>query len=74
MDFAFGSKNPTEYEGMQLAALAVGVSIVDCSYVTIYAKNPEVLTAVYEKAIASEYENVAYITDENDCRTTLKAF
>ena len=48
--------------------------LVDCSYVTIYAKNPEVITALYAKAIDSAYENVAYITDENDNRTTLVAF
>ena len=48
--------------------------LVDCAYVTIYTKSPEVLTAVYAKAIASEYENVAYITDENESRTTLVAF
>jgi len=48
--------------------------LVDCSYVTIYAKNHEVITALYAKALASEYENVAYITDENDERTTLVTF
>ena len=48
--------------------------LVDCTYVTIYAKNHEVITALYAKALASEYENVAYITDENDERTTLVTF
>ena len=34
MDLAFGSKNPTEYEGIQLTSLAVGVSIVEFGYPT----------------------------------------
>lgn len=48
--------------------------LVDCSYVTIYVKDPQVLTALYEQAIASKYENVAYITDDNDSRTTFEIF
>lgn len=48
--------------------------LVDCSYVTIYAKNPHMIQRLHAHATASHYENIAYITEENDDRTTLKAF
>ena len=67
-------KEITTYEEFLNSQCEFVLLIVDCAYVTIYVKSPEVLTAVYAKAIASEYENVAYITDENDSRTTLVAF
>ena len=67
-------KDITTYEEFLDSQCEFVLLLVDCSYVTIYAKNPEVITTVYAKAIASEYENVVYITDENDGRTTLVAF
>lgn len=67
-------KEITTYEEFLNSRCEFVLLLVDCSYVTIYAKNPEVINAVYAKAIASEYENVAYITDENDSNTTLVAF
>ena len=67
-------KDITTYEEFLNSRCEFVLLLVDCSYVTIYAKNPEVITALYAKAIDSAYENVAYITDENDSRTTLVAF
>ncbi|MER1986710.1 MAG: DUF2691 family protein [Solibacillus sp.] len=48
--------------------------VVDCAYVTIYAKNEQVLRRLYKEAVAAGYKNVAYMTDDNDDRTTLIAF
>lgn len=67
-------KEINTYEEFLYSRCEFVLLIVDCSYVTIYAKSTEVITAVYAKAIASEFENVAYIIDENDSRTTLVAF
>ena len=67
-------KDITKYEEFLDSRCEFVLLLVDCSYVTIYGKNSEVITAIYAKAIASGYENVAYITDENDSRTTLVAF
>ena len=67
-------KDITTYDEFLDSRCEFVLLLVDCAYVTIYAKNLELLTAVYAKAIASEYENVTYITDENDSRTTLVTF
>lgn len=48
--------------------------IVDCSYVTIYAKDQHAIARIYAKAVTAGYENTEYITDENDTRTTLSVF
>ena len=67
-------KNITTYEEFLNSRCEFVLLLVDCSYVTIYAKNPEVITAVYAKVINLEYQNVAFITAENDSNTTLIAF
>ncbi|MEK4229552.1 DUF2691 family protein [Solibacillus sp. FSL H8-0538] len=48
--------------------------IVDSSYVTIYSKDQVTLNHIFFKAVSVGYENIEYITDENDTRTTLIAF
>lgn len=50
------------------------ILIVDCSYVTLYAKDQNTVKHLFLKAIANGYENTEYIADENDGRTTLIAF
>ncbi|MEM1505280.1 DUF2691 family protein [Domibacillus sp. 8LH] len=45
--------------------------VVDCSYVTIYCKNKKGLELLHDHAIDCGFENVEYITDENDTRTGL---
>ena len=67
-------KEITTYEEFLDSRCEFVLLLVDCAYVMIYAKNPKVITAVYAKAINSEYQNVAFITDENDSNTTLIAF
>ncbi|WP_336045923.1 DUF2691 family protein [Solibacillus ferritrahens] len=67
-------KEITTYEEFLNSQCEFALLLVDCSYVTIYTKNQKVLTALYTKAIESKYENVVYITDENDNRTTFEIF
>lgn len=67
-------KEITTYEEFLNSQCEIALLLVDSSYVTIYAKDLEVLTALHIKAIEAKYENVAYITDENDSRTTFEIF
>lgn len=62
------------YEEFVKSACVFVLLLVDCSYVTIYAKNEQILKTLYTKAVASNYTAITYITDENDDRTTLTAF
>ncbi|WP_035432110.1 DUF2691 family protein [Bacillus sp. UNC322MFChir4.1] len=48
--------------------------VVDCSYVTIYCKNKKDLELLYDNARDCGFENVEYITDENDTRTRLSVW
>lgn len=48
--------------------------IVDSSYVIIYSKDQNIIHQLYSKAISAGYENIKYITEENDEYTTLIAF
>ena len=48
--------------------------VVDCSYVTIYCKNQMAIKLLYKNAINCGFEDVEYITDENDSRTRLSVW
>ncbi|MCZ2257870.1 DUF2691 family protein [Sporosarcina sp. G11-34] len=48
--------------------------LVDSSYVTIYSKDKTTILSLYNQVLGANYENVKYITDGNDKRTTLIAF
>ena len=54
-------KEITQYEEFLNSECEFVLLLVDCSYVS-YAKDQKVLKALYTKAIASKYENVAFIT------------
>ncbi|MCA1032879.1 DUF2691 family protein [Bacillus timonensis] len=45
--------------------------VVDSVYSTIYCKDKEKLKLLYKNAIECSFEDVQYITDENDGRTGL---
>ena len=64
----------TTYQEFMESDCQFVILIVDCSYVTIYAKDQHTVQHLFLKAIANGYENTEYITDENDERTTLIAF
>ena len=48
--------------------------VVDCSYVTIYCKNQETITSLQENAANNGFDDIKYITDENDARTRLSVW
>ncbi|WP_407944606.1 DUF2691 family protein [Paenibacillus swuensis] len=48
--------------------------VVDSSYVTVYCKDNKILDDLYLNAIDKGFENVEYITDENDFRTRLSVW
>lgn len=45
--------------------------IVDSTYVTIYCKDKDLIESLYHNAKLIGYENVHFVTDENDARTRL---
>lgn len=62
------------YEEFLNSQCEIVLLIVDSAYVTIYVKDQHVTERIYRKAVQNRYENIAYITDENDLRTTLTSF
>jgi Protein of unknown function (DUF2691). len=48
--------------------------IIDSVYVAMYGKDDTMLAALYHNAMNHGYENVQYITDDNDCRTKLSVW
>ncbi|MGF9891029.1 DUF2691 family protein [Priestia megaterium] len=45
--------------------------IADCTIVTIYCKNPHLLEALYNQVVAKAFNNIEFITNENDTRAHL---
>lgn len=45
--------------------------IADNSYVSIYCKNKKIIEKLYFNALQNDFEDVQFITDENDTRTSL---
>lgn len=48
--------------------------VVDCIYVTIHSKNQKTIELLNKNAMTCGYENIEYITDENDGRTRLSVW
>ncbi|MCH7322108.1 DUF2691 family protein [Solibacillus sp. MA9] len=48
--------------------------LIDSSYVTIYSKDQNIIQQLFSKGVSAGYENIEYITDENDRNKTLIAF
>ncbi|MGE7093635.1 DUF2691 family protein [Lysinibacillus sp. NPDC048646] len=48
--------------------------LVDSCYVTIYAKQDDVIRQLHKQAHEKNYKNIEYITDDNDARTRLITF
>ncbi|CAM5213841.1 hypothetical protein UACE39S_03715 [Ureibacillus acetophenoni] len=40
--------------------------LIDCSYVSIFAKNLQMIDQFYERAVANGYKNIKFIINEND--------
>ncbi|CAN7313634.1 DUF2691 family protein [Paenibacillus sp. LjRoot56] len=48
--------------------------IVDSTYVSIYCKDKDLIESLYHNAKINGYENVDFVTDENDGRTRLSVW
>lgn len=48
--------------------------VVDSCYVTIYCKNTAKLQLLYENALVLNFQDVEYLTDENDTSTSMTAW
>jgi len=79
--FADLQANPREelsyietYEDFIESKCELVLLVVDCSDVTLYCKNKEATTLLYNHAKECGFEDVEYITDENDTRTSLVAW
>lgn len=44
----------------------------DSKYIDLYCKSEEYIKTIYDMSIQNGFENVEYITDENDARTRLR--
>lgn len=67
-------KEITTYQQFVESECQFVLLVVDSSYVMIYAKDQLTIKQIYAKAVTASYENIAYITDDNDERDTLIAF
>ncbi|MGH1298380.1 DUF2691 family protein [Bacillus pretiosus] len=61
------------YEEFKGSKCELVLLVVDCTYVTIYAKDQEAFKLMYENALNQSFY-VEYITDENDGRTRLSVW
>ena len=64
-------QNISTYEAFVQSNCQLRLLVYDCSFVEVYAKSRDVLHAVFQNAVQNRYNNVAYITDSNDARTTM---
>lgn len=60
------------YEAFLASACELILLIVDCSYTSIYCKDIKVLSELYANVESLKVDKLAYITDENDFRNTLR--
>lgn len=54
------------YEGFLRSDFEILIYIYDCSYVKIYCKSESDLEKIKLTAIKNNYENILFVTDEND--------
>ncbi|SEG55720.1 DUF2691 family protein [Paenibacillus sp. UNC499MF] len=74
--FPAGSKvhEVEDYGQFTSSGCELALIIVDSVYAALYCKDQELLARLKENAVRQGYEDVAYITDDNDFRTRLAAF
>ncbi len=59
------------YEEFEKSNCELVLLVVDSYYATIYCKDKDKLELLFKNAQNYAFENVAYVTDENDTRTGL---
>ncbi|MGQ9007691.1 DUF2691 family protein [Bacillus stercoris] len=57
------------YEEFAVSDCELVLLIADNSYVSIYCKNKNTIEKLYFNALQNDFEDVQFITDENDTRT-----
>ncbi|MGN7477762.1 DUF2691 family protein [Solibacillus silvestris] len=62
------------YEDFLISNCELVFLVVDSSYTTIYCKDQSAIEYLYKNALKCGFENIDYLTDENDARTSLTAF
>lgn len=62
------------YKDFLNSACELAFLLVDCSYVIIYAKDPQTTKRLHAHATSLNYSNIEFISDNLNARTTLKAF
>ena len=62
------------YEDFIISNCELALLVADCSYAAIYCKNQGAIELLYKNAIECGFENVKYLTDENDLQSSLIAF
>lgn len=69
------SKGPVKeietYETFHDSNCDLTLLIIDCTFVDIYCKDQQMIESLYANALACSFEDVAYLTDANDVRTSL---
>lgn len=63
--------NINSYEEFRNSNCQLLLLIYDCEYVEIYSKNPIITDVLYKNAILNNFGEIEYITDMNDCRTSM---
>lgn len=59
------------YDDFQKSECQLLLLIHDCCYVDIYIKDQAIIKEIYQYAVSSGCQNVRYIKDGNDTRTTM---
>ncbi|MOA55476.1 hypothetical protein D3C78_1792740 [compost metagenome] len=67
-------KDIKTYEEFLKSDCQLVLLVVDSAYVTVYCKDKVLLENLYHNAIINGYDNVQFITDENDGRTRLSVW
>lgn len=67
-------ENIANYEQFIQSNCQLVLLVVDCSYVYMYVKDPRTLAQIHANAVAQHFENIQFITDDNDELTTFVAF
>lgn len=62
------------YENFIESKCELVLLVVDSCYFTIYCRNKETIELLYKNATDCGFEDIKYITDENDTRTRLSAW
>ena len=62
------------YEEFTKSECELVLLVVDSCYATVYCKNKDMLELLYENAQNCGFENIEYITVENDGRTRLSVW